>query len=628
MKKFDWKRIYKNMKCAEEKDARPRGVVQSESGTMTIFTLVLMMIIFAVAGFAVDIMRFDHERARLQYSLDRAVLAATDLAQDLCPTDVIKDYLKKEGLEEYLLEDEIIIEPANLCGSSAVTIEGFRRVEAKAVMPVKTHFMQWWEVDYITTSVVSAAEEALGNVEISMVLDVSGSMNRNNRLTTLKLAAQDFVQEMVDKSEDGKMSISIVPYATQVALPDSVMDHLNTEGVNPHANCLNFETAQFQTSTFDLSLIYDRTLHFSPWSNYDQRPQNDDLVYSEICETSENREAMILQKDAELLKGKIESFVAEGNTSIDLGVKWGLALLDNSFQPVIAQMAAAGDVPAEFASRPDNPRSGDTLKVMILMTDGANTTQYWTNDPFRVGDSGVWWNAELNEYVSHAELVAGDIFTGTGANYIWPNVDTTEWDGSRGFHWVRDRLQPSGYGNTIVNRGTLAYEDANSVSEAQSNDPSADFARGYVQYRCRTFSGSSGTCIDIDRDTSRVKEFDFEPSEHLTWPELWERTTRYALYQRFYDYYGSNWAYNFYYDAVSSSGQGTKDPRVKSMCTYAKDQMGVVIFAISLEAPAAGRAIMQHCRSDAGTYYEATPDNLPNVFASITSSIRNLRLTQ
>ncbi len=633
MKKFDWKRIIDKPKRADRHGSAPHSFVRSEDGTMTIFTLVLIMIVFAVGGFAVDIMRFDHERARLQYSLDRAVLAATDLAQDLCPTEVIEDYLDKEGLKEFLLKDQIVIEPANLCGSDAVTIEGFRRVEATAVMPVKMHFMQWWDVDTITTSVVSAAEEALGNVEISMVLDVSGSMNRNSRLTTLKLAAQEFVQEMVDKSEDGKMSISIIPYATQVALPDSVMGYLNTDGVNPHANCINFETAQFQTSDFDLNLVYDRTLHFTPWNNYDQRPVNNNLVYSEICETDENREAMIFQKDADLLKDKIESFVADGNTSIDLGVKWGLTLLDDSFQPVVAQMAAAGDVPSEFASRPDNPRSGDTLKVMILMTDGANTTQYWTNDPYRDGKSGVCWNDGLNEYVSYADLDENDEITiEFGTDYIWPDVDMIEWDSSNGgAYWVRDELQPTCFGNTIVNTDTLTYVNADSVATAEEVDPTGEYVRGFIQYRCLAFSGTTGECVSLDRDNPRVKTYldlDVQPSDNLTWPELWERATRYNLYQRFYDYYGSSWAYDFYYDAVSSSGQGTKDPRVRSMCTYAKDQMGVVIFTISLEAPSAGRAIMQHCRTDVGTYYEATPEDLPNVFASITSSIRNLRLTQ
>lgn len=624
MKKFDWKSILRNSERADARRQREESFIQSEDGLMTIFVLGLIMVIFAVSGFAVDIMRFDHERARLQYSLDRAVLASTDLAQDLCPDVVIKDYLEKEGLAQYLV-GEPTVTPPNLCGSDAITIQGFRRVEATAEMDVQMHFMQWWGVDYITTSVNSAAEEAIGDVEISLVLDVSGSMNNNSRLTTLKLAAQDFVQEMVDKSEDGKMSISIVPYAAQVALPDAMMNQLNTDGVNPHANCINFEAEAFQTSDFDLDFVYDRTLHFTNWGTYDQRP-NDDIVYNEICETSDNREILAFQKDAQVLKDKIQAFTAEGSTSIDLGVKWGLTLLDDSFQPIIAQMAAAGEVPAEFASRPDNPQSNDTLKVMVLMTDGSNTTQYWVNDPYRAESSGVWWNEGLQQYVSYAKLVNGEIYTGIGADYVWPDVDIWEWNSSGSFYWARERYQPRGYGNTYVDPSDMTYAEDSEIT--QSTD---GFIRGYLQHRCLSFS--NGFCAQFDYGTSRIVEYEdlnppVMPSIHLTWPDLWETQTRYTLYSQLRGFYGSNWAYNWYYDAVSSNSQSTKDPRVKAMCQYAKDRMGVVIFTISLEAPEAGRAILQSCRSDPGSYYEATPDNLPNVFASISSSIRNLRLTQ
>ncbi|WP_120635800.1 pilus assembly protein TadG-related protein [Ruegeria sp. EL01] len=616
------------LKLTKEKQADSRrptsdSFVKSEDGLMTIFGLFLILIIFTVGGFAVDIMRFDHERARLQYSLDRAVLAAADLEQDLCPKVVIKDYLEKEGLSQYLVGDPIVT--PDLCGSQAVTVQGYRRVEASAKMDVKMHFMQWWEVDSIATSVVSVAEEAIGNVEISMVLDVSGSMNSNNRLTTLKLAAQNFVQEMVDKTEDGKLSISIVPYATQVSLPDSLMAELQTTGTNTHANCINFENTEFSTSSFDRNLIRKRTLHFTHWGNYDRR-SNNTLVYSEICESDTNREIMVHQKDADTLKQKIADFKAGGNTSIDLGVKWGLTLLDESFRPVVASLAAKGDVPAEFAARPANVASGDTMKVMVLMTDGANTSQYWVNDPHRAGKSGIWWNEDVEAYVSYAKLVEGKIYTGDNARYYWPNVDIWEWDSDRNFYWAREQLQPAGYGSTFVDANTMTV-----IEDADTEGSTDGYDRAYIQYRCLSFSG--GLCSTFDYSTSRLVKYadmtpPVTPSEHLTWPTLWESTTRYAIYNDFRDYYGSTFAYDWYYDAVSSSSRSTKDPRVTAMCSYAKNEKKIVIFTIALEAPSAGKAILKSCQSDDGAYYEATVGNLPDVFASIGSSIRNLRLTQ
>lgn len=554
----------------------------SERGTMTIFALFLLMIIFAASGFAVDVMRYDRERARLQYALDRAVLAAADLDQDLCPKDVVVDYLKKEGLDQYLV-GEPKVEP-NVCGSTAVTIEGYRRVEASAQMDVGMHFMQWWDVDSISSAATSVAEEAIDDVEISLVLDVSGSMNSYNRLTNLKKAAKNFVQEMSDKTEDGKLSISIVPYATQVSLPDYLMNELSLTGTNPYGNCINFEETDFNSTTFDLNLTRERTMHFTHWSDYDRRPDNK-LVYSEICETDENREIMLLQKDPEVLKQKIESFKAGGNTSIELGLKWGITLLDESFQPVVANLAGT-EVPAEFSRRPHTYASGDAMKVLVLMTDGANTTQYQINPPYRSGSSDIWWNDDQEMY-SYYDKSQG--------NFIWDDVPIlTSISGQYG-KWVRSSRQGHAYGEST-----------------------------YRRYKCRSYSGS--TCYDVDYDTHLDLPEPGSATE-LGWPDVWQSTTRYRIYKMLRDTLGSSFAYDWYYDAVTSTGPSTKDPRATTLCAQAKAK-NIIIFSIAFEAPDAGKTLLKSCKSDDGAYYEAAGDEIVDVFASIGSTIRNLRLTQ
>jgi len=581
MNMFDWA---SSLPGREERSLRvfAGSFVTSERGTMTIFALFMLMIIFAAAGFAVDVMRYDRERARLQYALDRAVLAAADLDQDLCPKDVVIDYLEKEGLDQYLV-GEPKVEP-NVCGSTAVTIEGYRRVEASAQMDIGMHFMQWWDVDSIASAATSVAEEAIDDVEISLVLDVSGSMNSYNRLTNLKVAAQNFVQEMADKTEDGKLSISIIPYATQVTLPDYLMDELNVQGTNPFGNCINFEDSDFTTTTFDLAKTYERTMHFTHWGDYDRRPSNK-LVYSEICETSENREVMVLQKDPAVLKQKIQSFKAGGNTSIELGLKWGIALLDESFQPLIAKLAG-DDLPAEFARRPHTYASGDAMKVLVLMTDGANTTQYQVNPPYRGGTSNIWWNDDAEVY-SFLDVDAG--------NYIWPDIAVLSSVSGKTGKWIRSSRQSHPYGN-----GT------------------------YRRYKCTSYSGS--TCYNVDYD-KHVDLSENGEAVELDWPDVWQSTTRYKIYDMLRDAFGSSYAYDWYYDAVTSTGPSKKDPRAETLCAKAKDQ-DIIIFSIAFEAPSAGKALLKKCKSDDGAYYEATGDEIVDVFASIGSTIRNLRLTQ
>lgn len=55
--------------------------------------------------------------------------------------------------------------------------------------------------------------------------------------------------------------------------------------------------------------------------------------------------------------------------------------------------------------------------------------------------------------------------------------------------------------------------------------------------------------------------------------------------------------------------------------------MDIAIFAIAFETDEKAKELMQYCASDAGAYYEASGEEIVDVFASIGSAIRNLRLT-
>lgn len=75
---------------------------QSEEGGMTIFSLFMLVLILTLGGMAVDLMRFETTRAKLQGTLDRATLAAADLDQTLPPAEVVRDYFAKTGMTQFL----------------------------------------------------------------------------------------------------------------------------------------------------------------------------------------------------------------------------------------------------------------------------------------------------------------------------------------------------------------------------------------------------------------------------------------------------------------------------------------------------------------------------------------------
>lgn len=52
-------------------------------------------------GIAVDLIRNELEPTRAQNTLDRAILAASDLDQPLPPDEVVDDYFAKAGMTEF-----------------------------------------------------------------------------------------------------------------------------------------------------------------------------------------------------------------------------------------------------------------------------------------------------------------------------------------------------------------------------------------------------------------------------------------------------------------------------------------------------------------------------------------------
>ena len=351
------------------------------------------------------------------------------------------------------------------------------------------------------------------------------------------------------------MSISVVPYATQVSLPDDLIDQYTTVGENPYSNCINFEAAEYNSASLSTLDTLERSMHFTPWgySNRDMRTyySSPRLINSPVCDERASREILPLQKDATTLKNFIQNLSAGGNTSIDVGMKWGTALLDPSARPAISAISTGigASVPGDFSDRPAEYSDSDTIKIIVLMTDGQNTSQYYVDDDHRDGPSGVWYNSHYKSYSTYDSRYGGRYF----------------------FH----------YNNNWY------------------NEP---YGNG---------SGQSGTAVE------------------LNYAELFARTSlkyiyRYIFYEwmNFYDA-RDEWYYGIY----SSHGNSTKNARTRSVCEAAKAK-GIVVYTIGFEAPSNGVAVLRDCASSDAHYFDVDGLEIKDAFASIATSIRQLRLTQ
>ncbi|MFZ7093216.1 TadE/TadG family type IV pilus assembly protein [Primorskyibacter sp. 2E233] len=202
------------MKLVGEPNPRFLG---EEDGNMTIFSVFMVVLIIMITGASVDIMRNESVRTKMQATLDRAVLAAADLDQLQEPTGVVLDYVAKAGLTDHLTYLDVQTAPNS------------RTVTAASAADLDTIFLHMSGFDSLRAGALSAADERITNVEISMVLDISGSMRWNDRMTRLKPAAKDFVDKVMNDGTHGVTTLNLIPFAGQVNPGDIMFDYFRGE---------------------------------------------------------------------------------------------------------------------------------------------------------------------------------------------------------------------------------------------------------------------------------------------------------------------------------------------------------------------------------------------------------------
>ncbi|MGR3464344.1 pilus assembly protein TadG-related protein [Limimaricola sp.] len=372
---------------------RPRrDLRRDDSGSIIIFSLFMMVIMLAIGGLGVDTMRVESKRNHLQTTLDRAVLAAADLQQSRDPEAVVRDYFTKAGLIDSLGKVEVV-----------QTLNS-RTVRAEAEMPVSTTLLRMIGIDALNAPAAGSATESVSDIEIGLVLDVSGSMGNNNKLPRLKTAGSEFINTMFDNVEPENLSISVVPYATQVNLGRPLAEAYGVVGglagavAGEHAfsYCVDLPPTAYLT-TVQLPVGLVQAGHFDASSSGGSYSRM--ALDTPVCRTDASFEVLPWSNDRTKLLNKITALSASGWTSTEMGVNWGAALLDPSARASLTSMIGNG-VGTDLAGWPRDFDTPEGMKVLVVMTDGENTRDYRLQAPYRTDTpSDVWLDGEDDYYV-------------------------------------------------------------------------------------------------------------------------------------------------------------------------------------------------------------------------------------
>lgn len=552
-----------------------------EAGTLVIFALMLSVLMLMMGGVAVDVMRYESRRTSLQNTLDRSTLAAAALSQDINPRAVVDDYFLKAGLMDYL--------------TSVTVTEGlnYRNVTATAAADSQPMFLGMMGIDKFDAAGVSEAEQRVTNVEVMMVLDVSGSMNSNSRLVNLKVAAKDFVATVLNNDPEHRISIGMVPFNGQINLGTTLLAQFN--GIYPsgttNVNCVDLPTSAYNTITISqyawatsvapipLSLTADA----DTYSGYSTQSPN---ALNKWCPPQPTNIIRLPSQNVATMQGNIDGLYAIGATSINAGLKWGLGLLDPASRPIYTSLIAGGAIDSNLAGRPFDYEDKEAMKVIVLMTDGDHFPEERVNDAYKWGFAPIYKGTTDSNYsIFHVSKVNASNICGSRPYYV-PHLN--QW-----------HFRPW---NGTAPVGTECYVATTKDAVTGAITP---VATGATQQ---------------------------------SWPQVWKaKNLQYVACSWYLSPLGqgscsttnANWVTQM--NLMKTKTLSTEmDTQLQTICTAAKAQ-NVIIYGIAFEASTMGQTQIRGCSTDGENgshYFNAQGLQISTAFNAIANNISQLRLTQ
>lgn len=378
------------------------------SGSMSYFAVAGALVMTVFGGIGIDMIHAELKRNKIQNTLDRAVLAAADLENMVDPSLTVYDYFRAMHMPD-TLTDVTVSSGAN-----------FKSVTAQGATTLSSNFMQLIGVDSLQADGLATAEERVNKVEISLVIDISGSMADNQKMRRLQNASQIFLDTVLRDENAGLVSVSLVPYSEHVNPGPGIFDMLSVDRKHGFSHCIEFPDSEFASTALNTALTYQQMQHYQ-WNYFGGNDRQDT-----VCPQYDYETVTPFSIDREALKAQVAALQPRAGTSIFLGMKWGAALLDPSTQFISDSMINDGSADVSVAGRPVAFSEQDTIKTIVLMTDGQHDQSWRLQDWAYNSDSEIALWGKYNMW-----------------HYLVNNVHSDAWSSfyTRKYNaWLGDRL--------------------------------------------------------------------------------------------------------------------------------------------------------------------------------------------
>lgn len=360
-----------------------RRLARDRRGNFGMMMAVTAPMLALAAGYGLNVAQMATARSHLLNALDSAV---TSTARDLT-TGAIKEADARETVKAFLYVngERAFIDPDLISLDKLVVDKTAKTVSAQASVMVDMAFPLFGADDKQKITTRSAAVYSDKTIEIAMMLDVTGSMEKtwkDDKLGDLQKAATNVVDLLLagQNTRNPRIRMALVPYSNSVNVGAAIAEQavfVETKSTRGQVHA-NTDPKAVSRKRPDNCATERKGDHQYTDAGPDVAMVNRDYLlglYAEAYHTPACRSAPIvpLTADAEKLTDTIDDFVAVGGTAGHIGIQWTWYMLSEKWKDVVGSTAAAA-----------KKNKKKVAKIAILMTDGEFNLSYFDAD--RVGE--------------------------------------------------------------------------------------------------------------------------------------------------------------------------------------------------------------------------------------------------
>lgn len=436
-----------------------RRHARGEDGSITIFSLVILVGMIATGGLAVDAIYFEGKRVAAQDALDRCALMAT-IAQNRIDGGATTGVSARQVASDCMAKS--LVGNAGLNPPIISTQNTERTVTLSGTYTFDALFPNVGNAASKTFTIASKTRQKLPNIELTIAVDINHAAFWGQLRTPLK----EFLNAFAATDTANRVTVNFVPFDKNVHLGE-LIDEFNSAQKPPFTSnasrtCMLLPEASKDDVAIDFGGQYRWSwpVYLGLANNLTSTPSTSDLRYimgtpalnggvwhtlgqltrldtffaapapefGNCAYTSPNNTPLlgatvarpITTAPSSPINAKIDSIVARPNEDINFAnsaeaMKWSLAFMDDSLRGLFTAQIAKGRSSPAATSRPLSYGTKDSLKILIFVT----------NNVFRMPSGDITSDPNSGLSASRVREIRPEFLDGTvPAPQIWRTPDS------------------------------------------------------------------------------------------------------------------------------------------------------------------------------------------------------------